>query len=515
MTAATTASAAAGSLPAPRTLWHALPRADALKAHASIVPASLFLAVYNQFVCPFMDGLPFLTLLEGLAVVMAVQIVLRQILWVYWPAPQSVSLARHGWRIAVISWGIAGLKAMTLHGLTYEAYPLLSYLKLATGFWILGAGLIAQFEYTLLEDMLRKRGAEGAAADESPGATARRLEERIVRRLTESASSFAVAPAAALVMMAVRQVEEGYAEPVIVVEVLFIAAVFVGAALLVAGHYGRSLRRDTVAIVDSLDAVSGGRFDVCLDASRPDELGRVAGGINTMAAGLRQRERIRDAFGRFVSPEVAETVLAEAAEGAVRLHGERRHVAVLMCDLRDFTPLAERLEPEEVTALLNGYFAEMVAAVHAHHGMVDKFIGDAVMAVFGLAPCPQGRTPERLAVDAALEMRARLAAFNAAHPNRPPLSHGIGIHAGPAVAGTIGSPDRLEFTVIGSTVNLAARLEAETRAVGEPILMSEAVAAHLNGAARPVGTGSLKGLSRPVALFAPQAATPTPLLPSY
>lgn len=507
---ATTAPAAAAPA-APRTLWHALPRGDVLKAHASIVPASLFLAVYNQFVCPFMDDLPFLTLLEGLVYVMVVQIVLRQILWVYWPAPDTVSLARHGWRIAVISWTIAGLKAMTLHGLTYDAYPLLSYLKLATGFWILGAGLIAQFEYTLLEDMLRKRGEEG------PAVTAKRLEERIVRRLTESASAFAVAPAVALVMMAVRQVEEGYAEPVIVAEVLFLATVFVGAALLVAGHYGRSLRRDTVAIVDSLDAVSGGRFDVALDATRPDELGRVAGGINTMAAGLRQRERIRDAFGRFVSPEVAETVLAEAGEGAVRLHGERRHVAVLMCDLRDFTPLAERLEPEEVTALLNGYFAEMVAAVHAHHGMVDKFIGDAIMAVFGLAPCPEGRSPERLAVDAAVEMRARLAAFNAAHPDRPPLSHGIGIHAGPAVAGTIGSPDRLEFTVIGSTVNTAARLEAETRKAGETILVSEAVAEHLDGTARPVGLAALKGLSRPVALFAPPAETgtqPSPL-PSH
>ncbi|WP_404381113.1 adenylate/guanylate cyclase domain-containing protein [Caenispirillum salinarum] len=514
MTAATTASAA-GAPAAPRTLWHVLPGTDVLKAHASIVPASLFLAVYNQFVCPFMDDLPFLTLLEGLALVMAVQIVLRQILWVYWPAPDSVSLARHGWRIAVISWGIAGLKAMTLHGLTYEAYPLLSYLKLATGFWVLGAGLIAQFEYTLLEDLLRKRGTETGLVDDTPGATARRLEERIVRRLTESASAFAVAPAAALVMMAVRQVEEGYAEPVIVVEVLFIAAVFVGAALLVAGHYGRSLRRDTVAIVDSLDAVSGGRYDVALDATRPDELGRVAGGINTMAAGLRQRERIRDAFGRFVSPEVAETVLAQAAEGTVRLHGERRHVAVLMCDLRDFTPLAERLEPEEVTALLNAYFAEMVAAVHAHHGMVDKLIGDAVMAVFGLAPCPEGRTPERLAVDAALEMRTRLAAFNAGRADGLRLSHGIGIHAGPAVAGTIGSPDRLEFTVIGSTVNIAARLEAETRTVGEPVLISEAVATHLGGAARAVGAGRLKGLSRPVALFAPEVGALTPPLPSH
>ena len=175
-----------------------------------------------------------------------------------------------------------------------------------------------------------------------------------------------------------------------------------------------------------------------------------------------------------------------------------------LADLRGFTPLAETKDPEELTQLLNAYFAEMVAAVNAHGGMVDKFIGDAVMAVFGLG----GDEDHALkAVRCAIEMRSRLENFNSERCEGDKLRNGIGLHSGEVVAGLIGSPDRLEFTVIGGAVNVAARLEAQARPPLPPVLMSAAVAERLAGRLELVPTGavSLKGLSDEIETYAPAA----------
>jgi adenylate cyclase len=185
-------------------------------------------------------------------------------------------------------------------------------------------------------------------------------------------------------------------------------------------------------------------------------------------------------------------------------------VTVLICDLRGFTPLAETLEPEALTELLNSYFSEMVEAVTAHGGMVDKFMGDAVMAVFGLSD--DIGDSAAAAVATALEMQTRLHGFNQRQreAGAPVLTNGVGIHCGEVVAGYIGSADRLEFTVIGPTVNLAARIENETRAPNPPILFSAAVAERAGGLAafQKIGSFKPKGVSGEIDLYTPPSDAP-------
>jgi adenylate cyclase len=288
------------------------------------------------------------------------------------------------------------------------------------------------------------------------------------------------------------------------VEAALLAAAITVAALIAAVAYGSSLRRDSERLLDAVRRVGGGDLHPSASTSRPDELGLIALGINDMADGLRLRERIREAFGRFVSPQVANEFIEKYARHgrAAELGGRRRDVVLLFSDLRDFTPLSESLSPEDLIEVLNGYFGEMVAAIQKHGGMVDKFIGDAVLAVFGLTEGSEN--PAAAAVAAAREMQQRLKDYNARLAGRGLcLRSGIGVHAGEVVAGYLGSAERLEFTVIGHTVNVAARIESRAREPLPSLLFSDEVARRLAGKldVREVESVTLKGVAEPMRLF--------------
>lgn len=202
-----------------------------------------------------------------------------------------------------------------------------------------------------------------------------------------------------------------------------------------------------------------------------DEAGKLMVAVNQMLDGLEEREFIKDALSRYVTHEVTDTVLA----GGLNLGGELLEVTVLMTDIRDFTPLTERLPPRRLVRLLNRYFTAMVEECAEHGGFVDKFIGDAMMVVFG-APTPRPAADSALrAARAAMGMRRRLGALNArlAAEGMPTLRTGIGIHTGEAIAGNIGSPQRLAYTVIGDSVNVCARIESSCKTLGQPVLISE------------------------------------------
>lgn len=185
----------------------------------------------------------------------------------------------------------------------------------------------------------------------------------------------------------------------------------------------------------------------------------------------------RQVLGAYVSEEVV-AMLDEAPLG---LGGEARDVVVLFSDLRGFTSYSATIEPDALLRELNEYFETMVAVIRAHGGVVDKYIGDAIMVVFGI-PQHAGDEVER-ALRTALGMREALGRLNLTRESRglPPLRQGIGIHCGPAVAGNIGTLERRQFTVIGDTVNFASRLEAATKEVGVDVLVSEAAADRLAG----------------------------------
>jgi adenylate cyclase len=456
----------------------------------------LFTFVYARLVCTFICGLPAPVLARTVAGVAVFHIALRELLFQLFPAPApGTSPARRAWQLSVLSWGVTGLVASAAHKALYPAFPLFSHVKFALGYWLLGGALLGQVEHLLFEHAF------------PPASTAARtfqLRERLGRRLVEGYVIFTTVPVLMLLLTLLRFVLEFHGERHYLVEAAVMSLGFTGIALGGAFAYGRSLRRDTERLLEAVRRVGSGDFQPGAATSRPDELFLVAEGINEMARGLQLRERIREAFGRFVSPQVASEFIEKYARHgkAAELGGERRDVVVLFSDLRGFTHLSESLAPEVLLGVLNGYFQEMVGALQQHGGMVDKFIGDAVLAVFGLAGGTDN--PARAAVAAGLEMQRRLEAYNATLAERGlQLSAGIGIHAGEAIAGYLGSTDRMEFTVIGHTVNVASRIEGQAREPHPSLLFSEEVARRLGESfeVREVARVPLKGVAGEVRLL--------------
>jgi adenylate cyclase len=232
---------------------------------------------------------------------------------------------------------------------------------------------------------------------------------------------------------------------------------------------------------------------VALTARRTRELVRRAGRASVA------QSRVLQLFGKYVAPEVARGVID--ANGEAR--AEQVEVTVLFTDLRNFTALSERLPPAAVLEVLNAHFQAIVPAVHAHGGTVNKFIGDALMATFG-APLRQEAHAER-AVRAALQMLEAMEALNARLRERglPELGLGIGVATGPVVVGTLGATQRVEYAVIGDTVNTASRLEGLNKELGTQLLLSPGTHAALAGAlpTRGLGEVPVKGKARPLPVF--------------
>ncbi len=230
-----------------------------------------------------------------------------------------------------------------------------------------------------------------------------------------------------------------------------------------------------------------------------DELEDLATGFNTMVDGLKERDKLRTTFGKYMTAAVMEHLM----NGKVSLGGETLQVTILFTDIRSFTSISEKMDAQALVGLLNEYFTDMVGIVMQEDGVVDKYIGDAIMAVFG-APVPKPNDAVN-AVRAAVRMRHALRKLNERLSERglAPLRTGIGIHTGEVVAGNIGSEARMEYTVIGDAVNLASRLESNTKDLGVSILISEDTYQLVKHkvVARQVKEITVKGRAQPVMTY--------------
>ena len=215
----------------------------------------------------------------------------------------------------------------------------------------------------------------------------------------------------------------------------------------------------------------------------------------------REKRKMKRLFGQYVSKDVYDQLVSNPA--LARLGGQRRQMTVLFSDIRGFTSVSEKGEPEDIVQTLNEYFTRMVDIVFKHKGTLDKFVGDMVMALFG-APLDDVDHAEH-AVDAALQMIDELLKLNErwTAEGRPSLDIGIGINTGPMIAGNIGSEAIMSYTVIGDAVNLGSRLESLNKQYGTRIIMSDATRAALPDRYifRPLGEVVVKGKTRPVAIF--------------
>jgi adenylate cyclase len=271
-------------------------------------------------------------------------------------------------------------------------------------------------------------------------------------------------------------------------------------AIVIVYFFSKTITTPIIRLFSATKEIENGNFRVNIVPTSGDEIGELTRSFVAMGRGLEERENIKEAFGKFVNKEIAEQVL----KGDVKLGGERMTATVFFSDIRSFTAISEKLEPEEVVEFLNQYMTRMVNCVNVTKGVVDKFIGDAIMAVWG-APVSYGNDTEN-AINGALMMRNELMGFNRGRggDKKPVVSIGCGINTGPVLAGQIGSEERMEYTVIGDTVNLASRIEALNKPFGTDILISQDTYNLIKGVYRVETMQKImvKGKSEPQQIYA-------------
>lgn len=248
-------------------------------------------------------------------------------------------------------------------------------------------------------------------------------------------------------------------------------------------------------MLDATERVKKGDLSTRVPVVSGDEMGSLAASFNDMVRGLAEREALREAFGSYVDPDVAERVLQEGE----LLEGDEVEATMLFVDIRDFTSFAENASAREAVAALNDFFNLVVPVVIDARGHANKFVGDGLLAVFG--------APDRHADHADCALRAAERIADAVEERyRGELRVGIGLNSGPVMVGTVGGGGRLEFTVIGDPVNVAARVEECTRETGDRILLTESTRTLLSdswrGRLEERGSIPLKGKSEPIPLYA-------------
>ncbi len=238
-------------------------------------------------------------------------------------------------------------------------------------------------------------------------------------------------------------------------------------ALIFIYFFAKTLIVPILGLMHATQEIERGQYDITITPTFKDEIGSLTYSFNEMAKGLGEREKIKDAFGRFVNKELVE----KALKGEIKLGGEKKYASIFFSDLRGFTAISEKMSPEDIVRFLNNYFSEMVTCIDKNFGTVDKYIGDAIMAHWGALHKESDGNETENAINAALAMRLTLLEFNKTN-KWPKTQIGCGINTGEVVSGQIGSENRLEYTVIGDTVNLASRIEALNKPFGTDILVS-------------------------------------------
>lgn len=283
-------------------------------------------------------------------------------------------------------------------------------------------------------------------------------------------------------------------------KIIYITGIILGAGILITIIMVTLMVRPVNKLADAAHWIGSGNLEVQVSINTHDELQDLAHSFNSMVKGLKDRDRIRNTFGRYVTKQVAEAIL----DGRLQLAGERKKATILLSDIRSFTSISEKIEPEEVVEFLNRYFNIMVDVVVKYDGRLDKFIGDAILAVFGDAMPHEDDA--RRAVLTALEMRDKLIKFNIERQQegKEPLRIGIAVHTGEVVAGNIGSEHKTEYTVIGDTVNLTSRMETLNKEFKTDILISESTYQEVKDLVevQEISDVPIRGKEKPVKLYA-------------
>jgi adenylate cyclase len=284
---------------------------------------------------------------------------------------------------------------------------------------------------------------------------------------------------------------------------MFLLGISVASSTLMAFFTSRTVIGPLAELEKAMARVEQNDLGVRVPVLSNDEVGYLAERFNEMVAGLRRGELLRNLLNLYVSPEVAR----EALEHGTALGGQLVECTILFSDIRSFTSLSEKLPPADLISVLNRYMSQMVNVILSHGGMVNKFGGDSLLAIFGtpLNPSPNHALS---AIHAALGMRAALVEFNQAQSasGGSELQCGIAVATGTVVAGNVGGKERIEYTVIGDTVNLAARLQAMSKELQHDILLNQEAylqaCAELPVDAEEIPSVTVRGKNEPVTIYA-------------
>ncbi len=489
----------------------------ALRAGIHYAFAFAILSIYGGEVCPFLEELGIVELGLHLFVSFLLAFLIRPFLLRSLVSKRApLDQPRRRFFVEFCLFVTVGV-GLTVHNMLVDHFPMGSGLKLSIGCAALG--LFATIDLVL--------AAERTTIHSCPEERDEHCPPRFTS-LTRKFSIFSVTSIilvnGVLLLVMLRDVqwisdmgEEGMdkAKLMVTIEILVLAFVFLAQSINLVLSYASNLRHFLSHETRAMNEVCQGNLSVSVPITTADEFGMMAERTNRMIEGLRERDRATKVLGKVVSPQVFERLMNQSDSG-LRLGGSRLDVAILVSDIRNFTTRTEGLSPETVVADLNIYFERMVSIVHDHGGFVDKFMGDGLLAVFGLV---DPKTACERAVQTALVMQQHVGYLD--EELSSPIQIGVGINCGETIVGNIGSADRLEYTVIGDVVNIAARLESQTKQLGASILISSLVRdrlppGHLGFEWHDFGGQALKGKTGDIEVFglirnktAPSAEPPT------
>jgi adenylate cyclase len=402
---------------------------------------------------------------------------------------RTLRLATYALKIDALAWIIAGVLFGALNAVLFS--PGMGALVLAT-IW-LGGETTCGLDYLLYERALRPVTAYALAARPRRACVAPGVRARVGMAWMLGTG----VPLLGLLVVGVAGIARPSVHPTDLAEaVLFLACVAWMAGFFLLQLAAKAIADPLLAVRRGLDEVERGELEAHVAVDDGSEVGLLQAGFNHMAEGLRERERIRDLFGRQVGEEVARLALRQG----VRLGGEEREIAAVFIDLAGFTPLTLAVPPTEVVGILNRFFRVVIEVVEGEGGLVNKFEGDAALCVFGAPVSRENPTVD--ALRAARALAGRLSA------ELPEVDFGIGISAGPAVAGNVGAEHRFEYTVIGDPVNEAARLAELAKLRPGRVLASDAALdrapRHESDGWRVTGAAVLRGRTIPTRLGQPE-----------